>query len=120
MTETKLKRLREAITWLRDTFGWSYDKIGEIVGGDDSISGSTIRRWENGTSHPQVTNRHAVFMHCDLHYFLNASFDCAEDCLIWINRYHEGFEIRPIELIENGEIDEVIGELAALKSGAFF
>lgn len=120
MTKTKIKRLSEAITWLRETLGWSYEEIGELVADPEPLSGATIRRWETGESEPRVSNRHAVFKLCDLHYYLTAAFKDPEDCRSWIERYHKGLEAKPNKLLEDGEFDVVIGELAALESGAFF
>lgn len=114
------KRLAEAIAWLNEGLGWSYSYIGELVGDEEPITGTTIGRWKNGEVAPQPKNRSAVFKLCDLHYFLTATFDNPVDCDTWLKRFHPGFEARPIEILEEGNFDRVIGELAALESGAFF
>lgn len=118
-TKDKKKRLGEAITWLNEKLGWSYKYIGEIAGDDEPISGTTISRWEDGRN-PQRKNSSAAFKLCDLHYFLTAAFDNPTDCETWLGRFHPGLEARPIEILEEGDFDKVIGELASLESGAFF
>jgi len=102
VTQTKIKRLSEAITGLRKTFGWSYEKIGELVADPEPISGATIRRWETGDSSPRVSNRHAVFKLCDLHYFLTSAFEEPGHCRSWLERFHKGLEAKPIEILESG------------------
>jgi len=120
-TKERNKRLQEAITWLHDNLGWSYEYMGKLVGEDDEpISGNTISRWEDGDSFPQAKNRTAAYQLCDLHYFLTAAFEKPEHSEAWISRFHKGLEARPVEILEDGDFDKVIGELAALESGAFF
>lgn len=118
--ERQNPRLREAIGWLHDEMGWSYVFLGELAGEEGPISGTTISRWEDGVVSPQLRYQTAAYRLCDLHHFLTAVFADPGNARQWLGRYHPELAARPIELLERGDFDAVIGELASLESGAFF
>lgn len=79
------RRLREA----RNRIGIAQDKLGVVIGMDESCSSARISRYETGTHEPPIAT--AVKLAAALNVPL-AYFYCEDDCLAEILIHSAGFD----------------------------
>lgn len=89
--------------------------IADAVGATDK----TVRRWRNRENAPSLDHRERVEKMSELHHLLREIFGSPDHQREWLHSTVPGLNgRRPISLLREGKIDEVIGLLAAVESGA--
>lgn len=106
-----------AIEWARGTLGLSYAEVGGAVGASER----TVIRWANHTHPPRREHREGIERLNELRQLLTAVFGA--DSMAAQEWLHESVPMlrgrTPMSLVLKGKVDEVIGVLAGLQSGAF-
>lgn len=104
------------VTWASEWLELSRDEIGTAVG----ATGRTVTRWASRSAAPQPSHRARIEKLNELKHLLDAVFVSREAAQEWLNTPVPVFRGRtPHALLREGRVDDVIGELAVLESGAF-
>lgn len=104
------------VEWARDWLELSNSEIGTAVG----AAGRTVTRWAHRTALPRPTHRARIEKLNELRHLLDTVFDGPEAAQEWLHTPVPAFRGRtPHSLVRRGQLDKVMGTLAALESGAF-
>lgn len=107
----------ETIGWVRDTLDLTYEDIGRTVG----ASRRSVSRWVRREAAPSRQHRQRMEQLRVLRHLVQDLFEDEEEALEWFHSSVPMLRGRtPISLLEEGEIDEVLGVLAGLESGAHY
>lgn len=94
----------------------SYTEIGDVVG----VDRRTIYRWRSRESLPSPEHRKRLESVRELLFLLEKVFGDLDQALEWLYRPVPMLRGRtPISRLREGRIDEVLGVLAGLESGAY-
>jgi len=113
----EMKVATRAIEWAREVLGLSNLEIGVAVGASER----TVIRWANRSHPPSREHREGIERLNELRQLLETVFGGDTTAsLAWL---HESVPLlrgrTPLSLIARGKVDDVIGVLAGLESGAF-
>lgn len=117
----ELKVATRAIEWARTALGLSYAEIGDAIGASER----TVIRWAQQSHPPRREHREQIEKLNELRQLLTTIFgDSAGDNATVAQEWlHEPVPMlrgrTPMSLIVKGQIDDVLGVLAGLESGAF-
>ncbi len=104
------------VEWARESLAMSAEEIGAAVG----ATGRTITRWASRTALPRPTHRERIEKLNELRHLLDAVFESRAAAQRWLYTPVPAFRGRtPHSLVRSGRLDDVIGLLAAMESGAF-
>ena len=104
------------LDWASETLDLSYSEIGDLIG----VDRRTIYRWRFEESLPSPSHRRRLESVRELRFLLDKVFEDSEKALEWLHRSVPMLRGRtPISLLREGRVDEVIGVLAGLESGAY-
>lgn len=105
------------IGWARDTLDLTYEDIGRTVG----ASRRSVSRWVHREAVPSRRHRQRMERLRVLRHLVHDLFEDEEQALEWFHSSVPMLRGRtPISLLEEGKIDEVVGVLAGLQSGAHY
>lgn len=105
------------IEWVHDTLNLTYQDIGRTVG----ASRRSVSRWVSREAVPSRQHRKRMEQLRVLRHLVQSLFEDEEEALEWFHSSVPMLRGRtPISLLEEGEIDEVLGVLAGLESGAHY
>lgn len=113
----ELKVATRAIEWARTALGLSYAEVGGAVGASER----TVIRWTQRSHPPRREHRDRIEKLNELRQLLTTLFgDNATAAQEWLHEPVPMLRGRtPLSLIVRGQVDDVIGVLAGLESGAF-
>lgn len=98
-----------------EELGLSYSELGDVIGGDRR----TIYRWRSRESVPSPEHRKRLESVRELQFLLGKVFEDSDRALEWLHRPVPMLRGRtPISRLREGRIEEVLGVLAGLESGA--
>lgn len=113
----ELKVATRAIDWARAVLGLSYTDIGGAVGASER----TVIRWAQRSHPPRREHRNRIEKLNEIRQLLTTVF--GPDSPAGIEWMHEPLPVlrgrTPLSLVVEGHLDDVIGALAGLESGAF-
>lgn len=122
MTATSTARTLEltaagtTIDWASEELDLNYSEIGGLIG----VDRRTVYRWRHHESLPSPTHRMRLESLRELRFLLDKVFEDAEGALAWLHRPVPALRGRtPIARLREGRMDEVLGVLAGLESGAY-
>lgn len=103
------------VEWAHEQLELDYSDIARSIGANRR----TIHRWLNRKAVPSKKYRNRVEKLQVLRHLLNQVFDDPEDALEWMYSPVPMLQGRtPVSVMEEGELDEVVGVLAGFQSGA--
>ena len=113
----ELKVATRAIEWVRTALGMSYVEVGDAVGASER----TVIRWAQQSHPPRREHRERVEKLNELRQLLASVFgDDATGMQEWLHEPVPMLRGRtPMSLVVQGQLDDVIGVLAGIESGAF-
>ncbi len=113
----ELKVATRAIEWARTALGMSYIEVGGAIGASER----TVIRWVQQSHPPRREHRERIEKLNELRQLLATIFgDDATATQEWLHEPVPMLRGRtPMSLIVKGQLDDVIGVLAGLESGAF-
>lgn len=113
----ELKVATRAIEWARVVLGLSYAEVGSAIGASER----TVIRWVQQSHPPRQAHRDGIEKLNELRQLLSTLFgDNVAAAQEWLHEPVPMLRGRtPLSLIVKGQIDDVIGVLAGLESGAF-
>ena len=113
----ELKVATRAIEWARSALGLSYAEVGAALGASER----TVIRWAQQSHSPRREHRDRIEKLNELRQLLTTVF--GGDSTATLEWLHEPVPMlrgrTPLSLIVKGQLDDVIGVLAGLASGAF-
>lgn len=113
----ELKVATRAIEWAQEALGMTYAEVGTAVG----VSERTVSRWAQQSHPPRREHRDRIEKLNELRQLLTTVF--ANDVTAAQEWLHEPVPMlrgrTPMSLVVKGQLDDVIGVLAGLESGAF-
>jgi len=118
MSPVELERAAAAATiaWARDELALVYREIGQAVDADER----TVRRWVGKEISPKGRHREKIEELRELRHLLAAVFESPEEAEKWLHTSVRAFRGRtPLSVIREGQVQEVIGVLATIESGAY-
>lgn len=113
----ELKVAMRVIEWARTALGMSYAEVGGAIGASER----TVIRWAQQSHPPRREHRDRIERLNELRQLLATVFgDDGTAAQEWLHEPVPMLRGRtPMSLIVKGQLDEVIGVLAGLESGAF-
>jgi uncharacterized protein (DUF2384 family) len=113
----ELKVATRAIEWARTALGLSYAEVGGAVGASER----TVIRWAQQSHPPRREHRDRIEKLNELRQLLTTTFGPNETAAQeWLHEPVPMLRGRtPMSLVVQGQLDDVIGVLAGLESGAF-
>ena len=113
----EMKVATRAIEWARTALGLTNAEIGAAVGASER----TVIRWLQQAHPPRREHRTRIEKLNELRHLLTSIFgDDEKAAQEWLHEPVPALRGRtPLSLIITGQIDDVIGVLAGLESGAF-
>lgn len=103
------------IDWASEELDLNYSEIGDVIG----VDRRTIYRWRSRESLPSPEHRRRLESVRELRFLLGKVFEDLDGALEWLHRPVPMLRGRtPISRLREGRIDEVVGVLAGLESGA--
>lgn len=116
MIEREVRAARETLGWVREHLGLEWTEIASVVSADRR----TINRWRQGLSAPSPEHRDRIDDGRELRFLLETVFPDPEARIEWLHSSVPAIHGRtPLSLIRRGRLDDVIGVLAGIESGAF-
>lgn len=104
------------IDWASEELDLSFSEIGDVIG----VDRRTIYRWRFEESLPSPGHRKRLESVRELRFLLDKVFESSDEALEWLHRPVPMLRGRtPISRLREGRIDEVLGALTGLESGAF-
>ena len=113
----ELRVATRAIEWSRTALGLSYAEVGGAIGASER----TVIRWAQHSHPPRREHRDRIEKLNELRQLLTTIFGAnATAAQEWLHEPVPMLRGRtPLSLIVQGQLDDVIGVLAGLESGAF-
>lgn len=113
----ELKIATRAVEWARETLGLTNAEVGVVLGASER----TVIRWSQQAHPPRREHRDRIEKLNELRHLLSSVFGDDGDALReWLHEPVPALRGRaPLSLVAKGELDDVIGMLAGLESGAF-
>jgi len=100
---------------LRDDGGLQGKDIANIV----SVSPATVSRWYSGKASPDLRTQTVI---AELRYVVDrlSEFYSSEETRLWLHTAHPMLQgERAIDLINQGKLEQVLGVIETLESGAY-
>jgi transcriptional regulator with XRE-family HTH domain len=114
--EREARAANQTLDWAHEVLGLDWTEVAAAVGADRR----TIYRWRRGRSAPSAENRERIEELRELRFLMETVLPDPDDRVEWLYESVPLLRGRtPISLIRRGRIDDVIGVLAGLESGAF-
>lgn len=114
--ELELTAASTTIDRVSEDLDLGYSEIGNVIG----VDRRTIYRWRFEESLPSPEHRKRLESLRELHFLLDKVFEDRDQALEWLHRPVSMLRGRtPISRLREGRIDEVLGVLAGLESGAY-
>lgn len=113
----ELKVATRTIDWARTVLGLSYAEVGSAIGASER----TVIRWAQQRHPPRREHRDRIEKLNELRQLLTAIFgDGVAAAQEWLHEPVPMLRGRtPLSLVVQGQLDDVVGVLAGLESGAF-
>ena len=114
--QLEIETSNTTIDWATETLGLNYSELSRVLG----IDRRTLNRWRNGESAPSPRHRELLEKLQVLRYLLETVFEDSAAGLRWLHSAVPLLRGRsPIMMLLEGRLDDVIGVLAGIESGAF-
>jgi hypothetical protein len=114
--EREVRAANETLDWAREQLSLEWTDVASAVGADRR----TIYRWRHGVSAPSPEHRDRIEDLRELRFLLETVFPDAEARVEWLHSSVPLLRGRtPLSIIRGGRLDDVIGVLAGIESGAF-
>ena len=114
--QMEMRFAAQVIEWARKELELSYHEIGQMV----NASGRTVMRWAGSETPPSRENRDRLTRVSEVRHLLESVFREPNAAVEWLHGPVPALRGRtPLSLLLRGELDEVVGVLANLESGAF-
>lgn len=114
-TAARIAAANRTIDWAHDVLELTYEDIAEAVG----VHRRSVARWRSGDAVPSRRHREAMERLRVLRYLLESVFADEGEAQSWLHSSVPMLRGRtPISLLAEGRVDEVVGVLAGLESGA--
>lgn len=108
--------VQQTLRRAHEELGLSDSEIGAVIGAHRR----TIQRWKHEDAIPSPGHRERMEQITELLYLLRSTFRTVEAAQKWLHSPVSLLRDRtPISLLRKGRINEVIGVMAGLNSGAF-
>lgn len=113
--ELTISATTSTLEYFNEDLGMTWAAISDSI----DASGKTVKRWRRRKHVPSPEHQRRVEKMSELRHLLREIFGDPEHQQEWLHSSVPRFNgRRPISLLREGKIDEVIGLLAALESGA--
>jgi hypothetical protein len=114
--EREIAAANATLAWAHDVMGLDWNGVANAIGADQR----TILRWRQGTTLPSREHRRRIADMRELRVLLELVLPDASNRSEWLRNPVPAFHGRsPITLIQDGRLDDVLGVLAGVYTGAF-
>jgi uncharacterized protein (DUF2384 family) len=115
-----MEREKEAaastVAWAHESLSLAYGEIGLAVAANER----TVRRWREMETAPRGEHREKLESFRELRHLLQTVFEGEAEAEQWLHSSVRALRGRtPISVVRRGHVDEVIGILATMESGAY-